>query len=60
VGPGGHLADIGLLQGVNFERALFSVLTPARGGAEIGQLLFGRLRVRPDGSEIARLRPSDL
>jgi polynucleotide 5'-hydroxyl-kinase GRC3/NOL9 len=60
IGPGGHLVEVGLLQGVNFERALFSVLTPARSVAEVGQLHFGRLRVRPDGSEIAHLRPGDL
>jgi polynucleotide 5'-hydroxyl-kinase GRC3/NOL9 len=60
VGPGGFLLDIGLLQGINFERSLFSVLTPARSVSEVGQIHFGRLRVRPDGSEIAHLRPSDL
>jgi len=60
IGPGGHLLDIGLLQGVNFERALLSILTPARSVAEVTQIHFGRLRVRPDGSEIAHLRPSDI
>jgi polynucleotide 5'-hydroxyl-kinase GRC3/NOL9 len=60
VGHGGHLVDVGLLQGINFERALVSVLTPARSSGEVGQLHFGRLRVRPDGSEIAHLRPGDL
>ncbi|HTE17267.1 MAG TPA: Clp1/GlmU family protein [Armatimonadota bacterium] len=60
VGPAGHVLDVGLLQGVNFERALFSVLTPARSVAEVGQLHFGRLRTRPDGAEIAHLRPGDL
>jgi polynucleotide 5'-hydroxyl-kinase GRC3/NOL9 len=60
VGPEGRLVDVGLLQGVNFERALFSVLTPARTVAEVGQLHFGRLRVRPDGGEIAHLRAGDL
>lgn len=60
VGPGGRLVDIGLLEGVNFERAVLSVLTPTRSVAEVGQVHFGRLRVRPDGSEIVRLRPGDL
>jgi polynucleotide 5'-hydroxyl-kinase GRC3/NOL9 len=59
-GREGHLIDIGLLQGVNFERSLFSVFTPARTLAEVCQVHFGRLRVRPDGAEIAHLRPSDL
>jgi polynucleotide 5'-hydroxyl-kinase GRC3/NOL9 len=60
VGLGGHLIDVGLLQGVNFERAVLSILTPARSIAEVGQVHFGRLRVRPDGAEIAHLRPGDL
>jgi len=60
VEEGGRLVDIGLLQGVNFERALFSILTPARSVAEVRQLHFGRLRLRPDGAEIAHLRPGDL
>lgn len=60
VGPGGHLVDIGLLEGVNFERAVMSVLSPTRSVAEVGQIHFGRLRVRTDGSEIVRLRPGDL
>jgi len=60
VGQGGFLVDIGLLQAINFERAFFSVLTPARSLADVRLLHFGRLRLRPDGSEIASLRPSDL
>jgi polynucleotide 5'-hydroxyl-kinase GRC3/NOL9 len=60
VGPGGQGVEIGLLQAVNFERAFFSILTPARSLAEVVQLQFGRLRVRPDGAEIAHLRPGDL
>jgi polynucleotide 5'-hydroxyl-kinase GRC3/NOL9 len=60
VGAGGHLVDVGLLQGVNFERAVLSVLTPARSLSDVVQIHFGRMRIRPDGSEIAHLRPSDL
>src|SRR3569833_2935943 len=55
-GPGGALLDVGILQGINFERSVISILTPARSLAEETQLHFGRLRVRPDGSELAHLR----
>ncbi len=58
--PGGRLVEVGLLRGINFERALISVLTPARSLEDVGLMQFGRLRVRPDGTEIARLRPGDL
>ncbi len=60
IGDEGRLVDIGLLQGINFERAIYSVLTPARSVDEVRQIHFGRLRLRRDGSEIARLRPSDM
>jgi polynucleotide 5'-kinase involved in rRNA processing len=56
----GYTLDIGLLQAINFERAFFSVITPARSVADVGQIHFGRLRARPDGGEVGRLRPSDL
>jgi polynucleotide 5'-kinase involved in rRNA processing len=60
VGAGGHLVDIGLLQAVHFERAALTVLSPARSVTEVRQVHVGRLRLRPDGSQIARLRPGDL
>lgn len=60
VGAEGRLLDVALLQGINFERAVLSLLTPTRSLTDVRIAHFGRLRVRPDGSEIARLRPSDL
>jgi polynucleotide 5'-hydroxyl-kinase GRC3/NOL9 len=60
VAAGGHLVDVGLLQGVNFQRAVLSILTPARSLSDVVQIHFGRMRLRPDGSEIAHLRPADL
>ena len=60
IGPEGHLLDVGLLQGINFERALFSILSPIRSVQEVGQIQFGRFRARESGAEIAHLRPSDL
>ena len=60
VATGGHLVDVGLLQGVNFQRALLSILTPARSLSDVVQLHFGRMRLRTDGSEIAHLAPADL
>ena len=49
-----------MLQGVNFQRALLSILTPARSLSDVVQIHFGRIRLRPDGSEIAHLAPADL
>jgi polynucleotide 5'-hydroxyl-kinase GRC3/NOL9 len=60
VGLEGRLIELAILEAINFERSLFSLLTPARTLDEVTQVHFGRLRVRPDGSEVARLRPGDL
>jgi polynucleotide 5'-hydroxyl-kinase GRC3/NOL9 len=59
-GPGGHTLGVGLLEQVDFDRASFGVLTPLHAVDQVCQVQFGRLRVRPDGSEITHLRPGDL
>ncbi len=60
IGDGGRLADIGLLEGINFARGILSVITPARVVDDVRALHFGRIRVRRDGTEIGRLTPGDL
>ena len=60
VGPGGACLGLGLLQGIDFARAVFPVLTPVVSAREARQLWFGRIRVRPDGTEIERLRPGEM
>ncbi|MBI3912471.1 MAG: hypothetical protein HY320_16240 [Armatimonadetes bacterium] len=56
----GRLAAVGLLQGVNFQRRVYSLLTPAASLANVRTLWYGRYRVQPDGTELGRLRPGDL
>jgi polynucleotide 5'-hydroxyl-kinase GRC3/NOL9 len=56
----GNVADVGILQGVHFQRRLLTVLTPLDHVGMIRQVRLGRLRLRPDGSEIGHLKPGDL
>jgi polynucleotide 5'-hydroxyl-kinase GRC3/NOL9 len=60
VEPDGSLAEIGILHGVDFQRRVLTVLTPLAHVSAIRQLRLGRLRLRPDGSEIGPVRPGDL
>jgi polynucleotide 5'-hydroxyl-kinase GRC3/NOL9 len=56
----GNVADIGILQGVDFQRRVLTVLTPLNHIGMVRQVRLGRLRLRPDGSEIGHVRPGDL
>jgi polynucleotide 5'-kinase involved in rRNA processing len=60
IGADGHLLDLGLLRGINFERGLFSVLTPVRVPADVCVMQLGRIRLNPDGQELGRVRPGEL
>jgi polynucleotide 5'-hydroxyl-kinase GRC3/NOL9 len=57
---GGRLAEIGLLQRVDFSARLLHVLSPLRSEGALRVLRYGRLRLRPDGTEIGPIRPGDL
>jgi polynucleotide 5'-hydroxyl-kinase GRC3/NOL9 len=57
---GGRLAEIGILQNVDFARGLLRVLSPLRSEGALHVLRYGRLRLRPDGTEIGPVRPGDL
>jgi polynucleotide 5'-hydroxyl-kinase GRC3/NOL9 len=57
---GGRLAEIGLIQNVDFAARLLRVLSPLRGEGALRALSYGRVRLRPDGTEIGAIRPGDL
>jgi polynucleotide 5'-hydroxyl-kinase GRC3/NOL9 len=57
---GGRLAEIGLIQNVDFAARIFRVLSPLRAEGALRALRYGRLRLRPDGTEIGPVRPGDL
>jgi polynucleotide 5'-hydroxyl-kinase GRC3/NOL9 len=56
----GRLLGIGLLEELDFRRRDVGILTPSRAPAAASILRFGSLRLRPDGTEIGVLQPSDL
>ncbi len=51
---------LGLLQGIHFGRGLLSLLSPVASVSQVRQVWMGRVRLRPDGTELGRLRPGDL
>jgi polynucleotide 5'-hydroxyl-kinase GRC3/NOL9 len=57
---GGLLAAVGILEAVTYDSARLTVRAPLRSAAQVCQIRFGRLRIRPDGSEIGVVRPGDL
>jgi polynucleotide 5'-hydroxyl-kinase GRC3/NOL9 len=57
---GGRLAEIGLLQNVDFAGRMLRVLSPLRSEGALRVLRYGRLRLRPDGTEIGPVRPGEL
>ena len=57
---GGRLAEIGLLQNVDFAGCLLRVLSPLRSEGALRVIRYGRLRLRTDGTEIGPVRPGDL
>lgn len=57
---GGWMAGLGLLELVDFAHGHIIISTPVRSTGRVSLIQFGRLRLRSDGSLIARLRPADL
>ena len=57
---GGRLAEIGIIQQVDFAGRRLRVLSPLRSEGALRGLRYGRVRLRPDGTEIGPVRPGDL
>ncbi len=55
-----ELLSIGIVQGMDFRAGSVSVYTPLRSIAPVRSIVFGALKLRPDGTEIGRLHPGEL
>ncbi|HUV05480.1 MAG TPA: Clp1/GlmU family protein [Armatimonadota bacterium] len=55
-----ELLALGVVRGIDFQARSISVFTPLRSAAPVCSIRFGVLKLRPDGSEIGRLRPGEL
>lgn len=55
-----EVLSLGIIRGMDFRSEVISVLTPARTVTPVTSMRFGTLRLRPDGTEIVRLRPGDI
>jgi polynucleotide 5'-hydroxyl-kinase GRC3/NOL9 len=52
--------SLGIIRGIDFRSEVVSVSTPLRTVTPVASMRFGILRLRPDGTEIVRLRPGDV
>ncbi len=55
-----QLLALGIIREVDFRTGDVLVYTPLRSVAPVKSIKFGSIRLRPDGSEIAHLRPGDV
>ncbi len=55
-----HTLAIGILRKIDFRTMVASVLTPLKSVHMVRAIKFGVLKLRPDGVEIARLRPGEV
>jgi polynucleotide 5'-hydroxyl-kinase GRC3/NOL9 len=53
-------AAVGIIEGVDYDAARLTLRAPLSALGGIRQLRYGRLRLRPDGSEIGVVRPGEL
>ena len=56
----GKLLGLGLIETLDFRRAVIGILTPVRAPAAARIVRFGSLRLQPDGTEIGTLKPGEL
>lgn len=56
----GRLIDLGLLQALELNDGVMSILAPHADPSRVGMVEIGRLRLKADGEELGRLRPGDL
>jgi polynucleotide 5'-kinase involved in rRNA processing len=55
-----EVLSLGIVRGIDFRAQTISIHTPLRSTAPIRSIRFGVLKLRPDGTEIGRLRPGDV
>lgn len=55
-----HTLGIGIVRRIDFRTMVASVLTPLKSVHMVRAIKFGVLKLRPDGVEIARLRPGEV
>jgi polynucleotide 5'-hydroxyl-kinase GRC3/NOL9 len=54
-----ELLALGIIKSIDFRAGTISILTPLKSVSPVKSISFGDLKVRPNGSEIARLRPGE-
>jgi polynucleotide 5'-hydroxyl-kinase GRC3/NOL9 len=55
-----ELLALGIARGIDFRAQTISLLTPLRSMSPVRSMRFGVLKIRPDGTQIGRLRPDEI
>jgi polynucleotide 5'-hydroxyl-kinase GRC3/NOL9 len=55
-----NLLDVGIVQAIEFRQRYMSVISKLKSVAPVCIIQFGLMRVRPDGSEIGKIRPGEI
>ncbi|MBC7337727.1 MAG: hypothetical protein H5U01_15865 [Clostridia bacterium] len=56
----GDLLGVGIIISMKWREACAEILTPVKDAGSVARLVFGELRVAPDGVELGRLLPGSL
>jgi polynucleotide 5'-kinase involved in rRNA processing len=56
----GQLLDVGIIHAVEFRQRYVSVITKLQTISPVRIIQFGQMRVKPDGTELAKLRPGEI
>lgn len=52
--------DVGIVQAIEFRQRYVSIITKLKSIAPVRIIQFGLMRVKPDGTELAKLRPGEI
>lgn len=56
----GKLLDVGIIHAIDFRQRHISVITKLKTIAPVSIIRFGMMRVKPDGTELPKIRPGEL
>lgn len=56
----GNTIDLGIIEAVDFQQKHVAVITPAKTISPVRIVQIGSMRVRPDGTELGRIKPGEI
>jgi polynucleotide 5'-hydroxyl-kinase GRC3/NOL9 len=56
----GIIVGLGIIEAIDFKQRHMSIITPAKSIAPVRVVRFGSMRIRPDGTELGRIKPGEI